>query len=340
MPVVTAIAEKSEDVVRELSLTGSVTARREARLSSRTAGLVMEVKVDAGSEVEKGDVLVTLDTRLAELGLESIRAEIAREKIELAEARRRAEEARRLAETGGYAKSEAEALKAAAEVREATLRQLEVAEQEQIETIERHRLVAPFGGVIGRKLTEAGEWVPTGTPVLELVDTEKPRFDIQVPQEFVGRVSRAEKVKLRLDAYPDTAIDAAISVLVPVKDNVSRTFLTRLELDDPENLASPGMSGAAALSYRPDESDTVQVPRDAVVRFPDGTVKVWVVSRSGEQATVRSREIETGGSLANFTEILEGLEAGEEVVLQGNEGLREGQPVRLRSPVENTSVLP
>ena len=338
-PVLTVIAEKSEGVVRSLSLTGTVTARRQARLSSRATGLIMEMRVDAGSFVKKGDVLTTLDQRLAEITLEGVEVQIGRARVELEEAQRKVKEVVALVTTGGISRSEDEMLKAAAKVRDAELKQLLVRKDEQVELIARHQLIAPFTGVVSRKLAEEGEWVPTGTPVVELVDTEKPHFDLQVPQELLASVSRAEKVIVRLDAHPGSVLEARIDVMVPVKDTVSRTFLARLELDDPNQLATPGMSGTAGISFRANDEKTVQIPRDAVVRYPDGSIKVWVVSRSGESDLVRSREIKTGGSLGALTEVVEGLEGGEEVVLKGNEGLREEQVVR---PIEEgqTPKLP
>lgn len=336
--VLTVIAEKSEGVLRTFSLTGTVTARREARLSSRATGLVMEMRVDEGDMVKKGDVLMTLDTDLAEITLEGIRAEIARSRVQLDEAKRQEEEVRELVKTGSFPKSEAETRKSTVLVNEANLQQLLVREREQIEMIARHQLVAPFNGVISRKLSEEGEWVPTGTPVLELVETEKPRFDLQVPQEFLTRVSGAEQVVVRLDAHPETPLAAHIATMVPVKDAVSRTFLTRLEFDDERALAAPGMSGSAEISFRPRDGETVQIPRDAVMRYPDGTVKVWVVSKNGEEAMVQSREIRTGGSLGELTEVVSGLEGGEQIVLKGNESLREDQAVKLSEPKKDATA--
>jgi len=336
--VLTVIAEKSEGILRTVSLTGTVTARREARLSSRATGLVMEMRVDEGDMVKKGDVLMTLDTDLAEITLESIRAEIARSRVQLDEAKRQEEEVRELVKSGSFPKSEAETRKSTVLVSEANMQQLLVREREQIEMIARHQLVAPFSGVISRKLSEEGEWVPTGTPVLELVETEKPRFDLQVPQEFLARVSGAEKVIIRLDAHPETALEAHIATMVPVKDIVSRTFLTRLEFDGERPLAAPGMSGTAEISFRPRDGETVQIPRDAVVRYPDGKVKVWIVSKQGEETMVQSREIKTGGSLGELTEVLSGLEGGEEIVLKGNESLREDQAVKLSGPKMDAST--
>lgn len=336
--VLTVIAEKSEGILRTVSLTGTVTARREARHSSRATGLVMEMRVDEGDMVKKGDVLMTLDTDLAEITLEGIRAEIARSRVQLDEAERQEEEVRELVKGGSFPKSEAETRKSTVLVNEANLQQLLVREREQIEMIARHQLVAPFSGVISRKLSEEGEWVPTGTPVLELVETEKPRFDLQVPQEFLARVSGAEKVVVHLDAHPEISLAAHIATMVPVKDIVSRTFLTRLEFDDERALAAPGMSGTAEISFRPREGETVQIPRDAVVRYPDGKVMVWIVSNDGEETMVKSREIRTGGSLGELTEVLSGLEGGEQIVLKGNESLREDQSVKLSEPTKKATA--
>lgn len=326
-PVIAVVAEKTDGVLREFRLTGTVSAKREARLSSRTDGLVAEVLVDEGSLVKPGEVIATLDTKLATIQLEMIRAEIAQAEVELAEATRREEEVREISQTGGFAKSEADTRKTAVRIREAALRRLQVRAEEQSELIERHRLIAPFGGVISEKIAEAGEWVETGTPVAQLVETENVRFDLQVPQEFLARISKVEKITVVLDSFPNKPLNATVQVMVPVKDTVSRTFLTRLTLEDPEKLAAPGMSGTAIAGYRTDQVASVRIPRDAVVRFPDGTAKVWIVVGEGGAEKVASRLVRTGGTLGDFTEIVEGLSGGERVVLKGNEGLREDQAV-------------
>lgn len=332
--VTVIVAEKTDGIAREFSLTGTVTARREARLSSRTEGLVAEVKVDAGSLVREGDTLLVLDTRLGEITLDRIRAERTAAEIAVAEAKRRAEEVRELSRTGGFPKTEAEARVAEQRLREAEWMQLQVREEEQGELLARHSLVAPFGGVIRRKLAEAGEWVDTGTPVLELVETENPRFDLQVPQEFLERISRAVSFRVKLDAFPETLLEAEVEAMVPVKDPSTRTFLTRLSLKDARKLAAPGMSGTATVTYRTGDSNSVRIPRDAVVRFPDGSIKVWIVGSNPEGDRVASRAIRTGGSLGEYTEVVEGLEGGERVVLKGNEGLHENQAVRVEAGPE------
>lgn len=322
-----------EPLTTTWELTGSVTARRQSRLSARTSGLIERLHVDAGDAVAAGDLLMELDSALAGLALEKAVAARRQAEVELAEAERLVAESRDLAKVGGFSRSEAETRETNVRVRRALLDSLTVQVREQEEIIARHRLPSPFAGVISRKLAEEGEWVQTGTPVLELVETVSPWLDIQAPQETYaalhggpgGTPGRLD-IGVRLDAFPDVMLAAKVVTRVPVKDQVARTFLVRLEMDDPGGLAGPGMSARARFSLH-SEKPVLQVPRDVVVRMPDGTVKVWVIEEQGSTRVARSKSVELGSTLTARIEVRSGLEASSLLVLRGNEGLREGQPV-------------
>ncbi len=326
-PVNVVTAERSPAVTR-LELTGSVTARRQAQLSARTAGLVRKLHVDAGSVVKAGDVLMELDDELAAIALDRVIVEREQAALQLAEAKRLESEARNLAKTGAFAKSEADSRQTSLKVRETALRAAEVTEKETRSIVERHRLLAPFDGVISGKLAEEGEWVQTGTPVVELVETGSVQLDIQAPQEIYAKLSGKPTLDIRLDAHPDLRLTGKIAVIVPVQDTVARTFLARIEMDDPQGLAAPGMSGRVIFEFT-GKDPVLQVPRDAVVRFPDGTAKVWTISDDGGKSIASSRNIRLGQSLSEFIEVREGIDAGAQVVVRGNESLREGQLVQI-----------
>ncbi len=330
VPVEVMTVLRSDEVVEEILLTGTVSSQRRARLSPRTVGLVESVEVDAGDEVEKGDTLLRMDSRLAEIELDLVRAQIETAEIQRNDAIRRFDEVKELIDDGAFAKTEASTLQASAAISGAELKVLKVREQQAQERIERHQLVAPFSGIIAQKATESGEWVDTGTMVLELVETDALWFDLQIAQEFVGVVRGAETAEVTLDTYPGHTFEAEVDVVVPVKDPVSRTFLTRLTFKDEEKVASPGMSGTATLFYRPHNESATVVPRDAVVRTADGAVTVWMVTESGTSTTVRSVKIRTAGNLGKVVEVIEGLQGGEKVVVRGNEGLTEGQVVAVK----------
>jgi len=311
-----------------MELTGTVTANRRSQLSPRTDGLIAVMRVDAGARVKQGEVLMELDRELGELALERIGVELERARIQLADAERRVAEVRELVRDGSFPRSEAETLETTVRVGGAEVRRLEVLEKEQAALIERHRLVAPYEGVISRKLADEGEWVQTGTPVVELVELAKPRLDLQAPQEVFARLSGEVDVQILLDAFPGRELGGRIGVKVPVKDEVSRTFLIRLDLEDPNQLAAPGMSARAVLAFRGEEA-VIQVPRDAVVRFPDGSAKVWTIGEEGGGQVAKANEVVVGAALTRTVEILEGIEEGARVVVRGNEGLRDGQAVEV-----------
>ena len=315
-------------VATRLELTGSVSARHRSRLSARTSGLIRTMHVDAGDIVKQGALLMDLDPELAEIELERMDGELAQARIELADAERLSTEGRTLAARGAFPKSEADSRETAVEVKRATARQLEARTKQQRAIIERHHLVAPYDGVISQRLADAGEWVQTGTPVVELVALDQPRLDVQVPQEYFAKLAGESKVTVKIDAFPGREFVGRVVATVPVKDPVARTFLTRVEWTDEGVKAGPGMSGSAVFEFESDER-VVQVPRDAVVRFPDGSAKVWTLRDDGGRTIATSRIVIIGDSLTKSARIAKGLEEGARVVVRGNEGLKEGQEVRV-----------
>ncbi|MEM1441983.1 MAG: efflux RND transporter periplasmic adaptor subunit, partial [Verrucomicrobiota bacterium] len=331
-PVLVDVVEAipTDEIIEKVTLTGTVVSQRRAGLSARAEGLVEEVFVDAGSKVEKGDMLLQLDTRLAEIELDLIRAEIEAAQVQAEDAKREFEEVRSLTDSGAFSRTEAASRETMVKIRGAELAALKAREEQQKERIERHGLVAPFSGYIVRKETEAGEWVDTGASVFALVQTDELWFDLQVAQEFLPAVKKAENAVVILDAYPGKELDAKVDIIVPVKDPVSRTFLTRLVFADENKLASPGMSGIAILEVRPEKVGSVTVPRDAVMRFPDGSAKVWIISPEKEDSVALPVTVRTSGSLGETSEVVEGLKGGELVVVRGNEDLSEGQLVQVR----------
>ncbi len=336
--VKTATSSPSANRPETISLTGTVVSQRRASLSVRMTGLVKDVIVDAGTQVTKGDKLLVLDSELAEIDLELIRAQIRTAGVTLADAIRRRDEVTDLAREGAFAISEERTLKAAVETQRAEIAALKVEEKRQAEMVARHRLHAPFSGLITRKETEAGEWVATGDSVLELVESDSLWFDVQIAQEYLPALQASPSASLLLDAYPDRSFPSRVDVQVPVKDPVSRTFLTRLTFDDPEQLAKPGMSGRLTLGLAAPEDAGVSVPRDAVVRGPDGDLVVWIAVEEEGRHVARRRPVTVKNRLGEFVTVEKGIEQGVEVIVRGNESLEDGQVIA-PEPMLSTSKI-
>ncbi len=321
---VTVAAAVRGEVVEIVTLTGTVTAERRSSLSARTTGLVSSVAVDEGSRVEKGEVILALDATLAELALEGTTEAVREAVAQLEETRRLSEEGATLVKSGGLPTTEASARAAALRVQRAAVRQLDVDRREQAEVVARHRLIAPFAGVISEKMAEVGEWVETGVPVLELVEVDAVRFDVRAPQEFYAAMKEGSVATVRLDSGIGETFSAKIAVRVPVKDEITRTFLVRLDVEADSEVMAPGVSGTAEFQLA-SGGDAVTIPRDAIVRQPDGSVGVWVVS----DGVAVARAVEIGSRMGETVEVRSGVEAGEQVVVRGNESLQPGQPLEV-----------
>jgi RND family efflux transporter MFP subunit len=324
---VTVVTAAPGPVLDRIELTGTVTSERSASLSPRVSGLVAAVRVDAGAAVKVGDVLLELDAELARLALARADAALAEARAQQAEAARLREEARQQVERRLVPETRLHAAEAELRIATAAVDRLQAERRQQAEIVARHTLAAPFPGMVSRKLAEVGEWVETGTPVVELVDTQRLRLDVQAPQERYYQIAPGAPVEVRAGALNGRVFAGRVAAKVPVKDPSARTFLVRVAVEDAGGRLTPGMSAEALFSLR-GEGEALVVPRDAIVRQPDGGAAVWVVNGTSP-ASVSARPVRLGRALAGGIEIVSGLEAGERVVLRGNETLREGQPVKV-----------
>lgn len=318
-----------EDVVEELLLTGTLTSPQSAELSPEVEGRVAAILVDAGQLVSKGDTLLTLDEELASLEVAQARAAAREAVAELADARRRLSEVRDLARQEGIvAETDVRARSAEVERDSAVVerRKAELARAEAL--LRRHVLKAPFDGVIARRTCDLGEWVGPSGHVLELIAIDMLRLDLQVPQAYFGRVRTETPVDLSLEALPGQRLDATITEVVPVSDPTARTFLARIRLPNTQGQLAPGMSARARVRISTGDRGVV-VPRDALIRYPDGRTIVWVVSPDGDAQRVNERRVRTGLGFGGKIHIVSGLDAGMRVVVRGNEALRENQQVRV-----------
>jgi len=321
-------------VVKQINVTGTVTSPRTAVLSTAVAGLVAELTIDEGDRVETGDVLLKLDAELAQLALERALAEVRQREIAVADARRRFVEADEVGAQRGIARTQIESLRAEVSSDEAALVAAEAAAREQRAIVDRNALKAPFAGVISERFAELGEWVNPGDGLFELVATENLRFDFRVGQDNFAALSPETPVEITLDAFPDRSIPGYVDAIVPVKNPSARTFLVRVRANTDDTgdrlLITPGMSARGKLNIDTGRSG-VTVPRDAILRFPDGRVTVWVVDPGGDLPVVREQIVQTGSEFDGAVEITDGLADGDVVVVRGNEMLQEGQEISIVS---------
>jgi RND family efflux transporter MFP subunit len=328
-PLVVVSTARTDTVIKQVPLTGTITSARVARLSAEVSGQVEAVNVEVGDRIEAGAALVELDREIEQLTLQALQASTRQAGAELADARRRYQDARRLREQKSISENELRLREAEVEVDAATLKQKQAEEQRQRARVARHTLRAPFSGVISERTTETGEWIEPGKPVLTLVAVNDLRIEFRVPQEFYSRLNTQSTITVTLDALPDREFDGTIDAVVPVSDASARTFLIHVKVDAGDARLTPGMSVHGKLNLTTGREGVV-VSRDAILRYPDGRITVWVIDPDSAPPTVSEKRVTTGDSFDGLITIRGGIQAGDVIVVRGNESLQEGQQVRIQ----------
>ena len=314
-----------------LALTGSLRAPRRSMLSATVAGQVEAVLVELGDQVTAKQAVVQLDSALAQRALASLQADVQRADVELAEAERLAEEGRAVGASGGLSASIIASREAAVRVAKAEVAALTQQAGQQAEILRRHSIRAPYDGVIVSRQIEAGEWAAAGTPMLELLDQSSLELDVLLPQQYAGQVQAGQTVAVLPDAFADIELPGEIRAVVPAADATSRAVRVRINVAPADGRVLPGMS--ATVGFRFDGEAAMQIPQDAILRRPDGSTGVWIVVADRDTLKARARRVRVGRRLGSSVEILDGLDIGERVVTHGNEGLTDGQAVRVVSPL-------
>ena len=333
-----------------LDATGYVVARRQATVSSKATGKVLEVLVEEGMMVEEGQLLATLDASLprAQLDLEQSRlaaAETALDEIRSAieQAELDLERTRNLADRELASQADLDRARIALDGLVARLayseRQLEVARR----AVEVQRLLlgdmeirAPFGGVVIAKAAQPGEMISpvsagggfTRTGICTIVDMDSLEVEVDVNEAYINRVRPGQPVTATLNAYPDLPIPAEVIATIPAADRSKATVRVRIAFKSRDSRVVPDMGVKVAflearteVAEAPRSAPGVLVPRSALDGSGAGS-RVWVVLRDASGASVvEQRGVVAGEVEGSGVRITDGLRAGERVVKSVSDGL-------------------
>lgn len=298
---------------------GTVVSLDDANIAAEVAGRLVSV-ADEGDQVARNDVLARIDDTLFKADVAEAQAEVASEQANLTFLRREVDRLQRLAKQNNAAQTQ---LELTLSQRDASHNDLEAAQarlQIARERLDRTVLRAPFAGVVVRRAKRAGEWVNGGDEVVQLVDAERLEIETTAPVALKPYLSRGQTVQVRGDTQTGSA---RVRALVPVADMQSR--LLRLRLAPLEGQWLAGQPVRVALpTAQPQE--VLSVPRDALVLRRGGN---YLFKVNGE-AQAQQVFVTLGVADGEYIQVKGELEAGDRVVVRGNERLRPGQAVAVK----------
>ena len=307
-------------------------------LSAEVSGRVSVMNAHIGDDVEEGDVLARIDdtsirqsVRELEANVEVARANLEEAKVNLENLESDLRRRRPLVDREIVSEREIEELESAVSaarqrvsVARATIEQNLARLISAREDLRNTEIRAPFAGKIGLRHVERGAHVSAGTPVFSLVDDGDLYVQVQVPERNAARVNRDTPVTLRVGALGSVPLDGEIHRIAPVLDASTRSLRVDVTVDHPEDLhIRPGMYARLSMELGR-EADALTVSNQAVLQTTDGTPYVWKVV----DGQARRTEVTLGLVGRDRSQILEGLDEGDRVVLRGHEKLEEGTKIR------------
>jgi RND family efflux transporter MFP subunit len=336
-----------------LDASGYVVARRQATVSSKITGKVMEVRIEEGQRVESDEIIARLDDANARAAVEQARAQRAQAEANLNAARvalenaiptfRRNEEqfAKEVISAQDFdqakasydaARTSVDVAARAAEVAQAVLT---LAERNLEDTIVR----APFAGIVTVKAAQEGEMVSpvsagggfTRTGIGTIVDMDSLEIEVDVSENFINRVRPSQPATVKLNAYPDWDIPAHVIAIIPTADRAKATVKVRLGLGVKDDRILPEMGVRVAfLNDAPASSPADTTAQRALVVPPDAvqangdTGIVFVIT--GDR--VERRSVRLGSATPAGQVVLSGLTPGTRLAAGDLSALTDGMKVR------------
>ncbi|MEO8634633.1 MAG: efflux RND transporter periplasmic adaptor subunit [Gemmatimonadales bacterium] len=298
---------RADTVVDALDATGQIEAVQAIELKPDIEGRVVQLPVAEGTEVEAGAALVRIDDQ--ELKAQVARAEAERDLAGQALARAKELLTARAGSSADLERAEATARSTQADLELYALR------------LARTTVRAPFAGVVGQRFVSLGDYVTTGSRLMTVQTVNPQRVSFTVPERFASRLTRGQIVRFRVASIVGQEFVGTVDFVDPVVQLPGRTILMKAIVPNGRRQLHAGMFAEAKLA-----TDTrpraVVIPEDALVPLQGSTV-VWVVL---EGKAVR-RPVTTGVRSPGFVEVKTGVEAGEQVVVGGQERLFDGAPV-------------
>lgn len=332
-----------------LNASGYVVAQRKAAVASKITGRIVSIAVEEGNEVKKGDILATLENddavaalRQAAANLELARADRERAKAEFNDAvlnRNRKKELfqSELISQGDYDASDARYKKAVAGLggADAAIKAAEAAVRSAEVTVEYANIRAPFDAVILTKNADIGDIVtPIGAAaeakaaVVTIADMNSLQAEVDVSESNLKYVEVEQPCEIYLDALPDTRFRGRVHMIVPTADRTRASVLVKVKFMEKDSRVLPEMSVKVAFLKRPLRPEEL-VPRIAVhqdsVAERDGQTFVFFVN--GDYA--QERRVQTGDVFGDMIEILDGLSAGDRIIVRPPDNLKDGSKIAI-----------
>ena len=288
---------------------GTAVANESVTITAQEADVVKSIYFEDGETVQKGKLLLELNNEEELARLNELNVNIAEAKRQLSRIRGLAKESAASEQLLDEQKARVDALESQQDVIEAQLRELQI--------------FAPFSGTLGIREVSIGSLVRPGEVITTLDDLSRVKVDFSVSESHLASLAVEQSVFAKSVAYPGQEFEGKITSIDSRIDPITRSVQIRAQIPNEKNLLRPGLLLQINLQKR--VLDTLVIPEAALI--PEGnTQSVYVVN--SENKAIKTR-VTVGQRRPGLVEILEGLEAGQKVVVEGTLKMRPNASVKI-----------
>ena len=188
------------------------------------------------------------------------------------------------------------------------------------------RLVAPISGSIAMRKVDPGQTVAPGVPVFTIVDLNPVKVRVGVPEADIAKVKQGAAAEITVPSLGGRCFKGKVAIIGVASEPASRTYTVKILVSNPGPVLLAGMVAEARI-FGPDKIKSLTLPGEAVVPDPQGAPNVFVYS--ADRKRVYGRRVEVGPPVGNEVEIRCGLTGSEQVVISGQQKVREGSLVEI-----------
>ncbi len=311
--------------LREMQFSGITRAARRARLGLPIGGRLVSRPVEVGDPVRKGQVVARLDDRELINAVASARGTYEELEARRIQTDRDLERVKGLQAAKAATPEELEQTESSAEALRSSVRAAAARLQESERLLAETRLIAPFDGVITEVLYEPGEMVVAGLPIVGVSGSGSMEVEVEIPESVLPEVAKGEKASVFLPALGRT-VEGEIQSLGLAAAGPGRLFPVIVALPNEESVA-PGMT--AELTLRLAASASLAVPVEAVINPGGQRPAVFLVRPEGGVERAYRLPVEVGSLLDHRVLVQGDLAVGDRVVVGGQRGLLDGEPVEV-----------
>lgn len=320
---ITSLKVSKETVAPVLETVGSLSSPQGVMLSADLPGTVTTISFESGSHATNGQLLVQLDTRQEEAQLRTAKA-----KLDLA--RQNLDRARDLSQKRVIAQSAYDETKSQYDAAVAS------ADETQA-MIDRKTIRAPFEGFIGIRQINAGQYVKSGDPIVQLESLDPIYVNFALPQQNLANLRVGQAVQLKADGIPDKVFKGSINAINSAVDATTRNIQIQATIPNPDHVLRSGMFAGVQVVL-PTRESVVMVPATAVQFAPYGdsvfVIKTLKDPQGKEFLGVHEVVVTLGKTRGDQIEIVKGLNQGDEIATSGIFKLHEGGAVKVENSVQ------